>query len=83
MGGNCDFTQADKSPCTNPATHHWGPVKMCCRHFDQFASGLLDLKDAVRAPRHLEIVEEYNRQTHRSSSIEGEGPGTKNKCGES
>ena len=58
----CTFRNPDKRECGNPASHKWGPVAMCCDHFDQFVAGLLDLKDAITERRHIDIVEEYNRR---------------------
>ena len=66
---------ADGTDCPIPASHFWGPVGFCCAHFDQFALGILRLQDIPSAytehPRHIEIVEEYNRQCKRSSLIPG------------
>lgn len=67
----CVFKNPDKSECLKPATHHWGPVEMCCDHFDLFVDGLLDLKDAIQERRHTEIVEEYNRKCKRPSVLPG------------
>jgi hypothetical protein len=62
-----------------PATHFWGhaghKVFMCCAHFDQFAPTLFRetsaSAEARHAPRHIDIVEEYNRQCKRDSTIPG------------
>lgn len=69
----CDFRMADGTDCPVPASHFWGPVKMCCTHFEEFTDGLLDQRRLPAKPRHIDIVEEYNRQTQRNSLI----PGTK------
>jgi hypothetical protein len=62
---------ADGGKCPVPASHQWGTVNFCCTHFDQFVTGLLDLKEAVNERRHLDIIEEYNRRTKRPSQIPG------------
>jgi hypothetical protein len=67
----CAIKRPDKSACPKPAAHRWGTVEFCCEHFDLFVEGLLDLKKAVQERRHIDMVEEYNRKTKRSSLIEG------------
>jgi hypothetical protein len=60
----------DGSPCPFPATHYWGPVKMCCRHFDFFVHGGLFNRDAmVPLGSHIDIVREYNEKCERDSIL--------------
>jgi hypothetical protein len=68
---NCDFKMADGSQCPVPATHFWGSVKMCCTHFEQFATGVLNTTRLPEKPRHIDIVEEWNLQCERTSLIPG------------
>ncbi len=69
---NCDFTLKDGSPCTEPAAHYWGTVKMCCQHFDGFVWGnIVPTKERQIPPRHIDIVEEYNERTERDSILPG------------
>jgi hypothetical protein len=73
----CAIKMPDGSPCLWPPNHHWGKVEFCCEHFDRFIEGLFDLKTAVEVekgqykPSHLELIEEYNRRTKRTSVIPG------------
>jgi hypothetical protein len=68
----CAIKQTDGSACLKTPTHHWGAVEFCCDHFDQFVSGLFETRGAISEERkHLEIVEEYNRRTKRTSVIPG------------
>jgi hypothetical protein len=80
----CDFKMEDGTDCPIPASHFWGSlgeggkaVKMCCTHFDLFAPTLFKkpLEPGYFLPpfhgRHIEIVEEYNRQCGRTSLIPG------------
>ena len=69
----CDFKCADGTECPVPASHFWGPVKGCCTHFEEFALSLLRLDKLPHDAKHIDIVEEYNRQCGRTSVI----PGTK------
>jgi hypothetical protein len=57
---------ADGSECPVPASHFWGPVKMCCTHFEEFTAGLIDTAKLPQKPRHIDIVEEYNRQRRKA-----------------
>lgn len=71
----CSIRMADGSDCQIPASHCWGPVKFCCIHFDEFAMGILRVKNLSAAytqiPRHIDIVEEWKRQCKNTSLIEG------------
>lgn len=71
----CSIKMADGTDCPIPAAHFWGPVGFCCAHFDAFALTILRLRDLpaayVHSPRHIDIVEEYNRQCGRTSLIPG------------
>jgi len=67
----CEIKAENGGDCPNRAAHHWGAVYFCCAHFDQFLTGLLDLKEAVKERRHIDLVEEYNRQCKRPSVIPG------------
>jgi hypothetical protein len=74
----CDFKLDDGADCPVPASHSWGSVKSCCSHFELFCMGLLDTDRIPAKPRHIDIVEEYNRQCGRDSKI----PGTECKAGD-
>lgn len=67
----CAFKNPDKSACANPAAHNWGPVLMCCHHFDLFVGSLLDLNEAIQRRRHTDFVDEYARQCQRASLLPG------------
>jgi len=67
----CAIKNTDHTPCGNPPTHHWGIVEFCCNHFDQFVATLFETKGGIDERRHIEIVEEYNRRTGRTSVIPG------------
>jgi hypothetical protein len=71
MNGSCTMKLADGSQCSLPACHHWGPVLFCCDHFDNFVYELLHLKTQVEKRKHIDILEEYDRQTSQSSLIAG------------
>lgn len=66
----CEKRMEDGSTCPVPAAHHWGPFHLCCTHFDMFVRELLDLPHTARL-RHIDIVEEYNRQCRRGSLLPG------------
>lgn len=67
----CTFRNPDKTVCGKPAFHNWGPVLMCCDHFDAFVAGMLDLNEAIRDRRHSDFVAEYAKKTQRASVIPG------------
>ena len=69
----CSFKMEDGDECPVPASHFWGPVNACCTHFEKFALGMLNTQKLPVKPKHIDIVEEYNRQCERTSLI----PGTK------
>ena len=69
----CDFKCVDGTDCPVPASHFWGTVKGCCTHFELFALTVIRRKELPDNPRHIDIIEEYNRQCGRTSVI----PGTK------
>jgi hypothetical protein len=46
-------------------------VEFCCNHFDKFVATLFETKGGIDERRHIEIVEEYNRRTGRTSVIPG------------
>jgi hypothetical protein len=72
-------------PATHFWGHEGHKVFMCCAHFDQFAPtlfrenalvGIAALPESIgeqpaHKPRHIDIVEEYNRQCKRDSIIPG------------
>jgi hypothetical protein len=61
----------DGSPCEKPVTHFWGTVEFCCEHFDAFVWGSIVPGKGEYKPSHLEMIEEYNRRTGRTSMIPG------------
>lgn len=67
----CDFKLGDGTDCPIPATHFWGTVNSCCRHFEKFVLTFIHVEKLPENPRHIEIVEEYNRQCGRDSIIPG------------
>lgn len=67
----CSIKMEDGTDCPIPASHFWGPVGFCCTHFDHFAPTLFREKSLPQNPRHIDIVEEYNRQCRRTSLIPG------------
>jgi len=63
--------ESGTEPCANPATHRWGPLLYCCRHFDRVVIALYDLNEEFKAARHRELVRIYEANSRKFSQIEG------------
>lgn len=55
--------------CGKAATHHWGPVRFCCDHFDQFIAAMFDLNAEANKEMHKEFVELFEHRTKHSSRL--------------
>lgn len=71
MDAFCKFSQAVGVPCGLPAAHKWGPLDLCCSHFDELVTAMFEIKGAVQDRAHQDFVRIYEERTHRSSFTEG------------
>jgi hypothetical protein len=60
---------AESGMCGQAATHEWGKVRFCCRHFDGLIIALYDLNEAVSERRHTDLVEIYEENMKRTSRL--------------
>lgn len=67
----CGMKKMDGHPCGSIATHHWGPVLLCCPHFDEFIISMFDLAEEVRRRRHSDLVTYFESQRQQASRILG------------
>jgi hypothetical protein len=71
MDARCKFSRPPGVPCGLPAPHRWGPLDLCCSHFDELVTAMFDLQSAVRDRRHEDLIKIFEEGTKRSSLAEG------------
>lgn len=64
---NCQIKREGMA-CGESATHHWGPVRFCCDHFDQFIASMFDLNAEAHRELHREFVAMFELRTKQRSS---------------
>jgi hypothetical protein len=67
----CGFSKTAGVPCGLPAPHKWGPLDLCCGHFDELVTAMFEIKGAIQDRQHQDFVRIYEERTHKSSLAEG------------
>jgi hypothetical protein len=71
MDARCKFTRIPGVPCGLPAPHKWGPIDLCCEHFDELVTAMFEIKGAIQDRQHQDFVKIYEERTHKSSLADG------------
>jgi hypothetical protein len=63
-----DVTGAE---CGRPAPHLWGPLRLCCGHFDDLVTAMFEIRGLIHDRQHQDFVDIYEARTHKSATAEG------------
>lgn len=71
----CQFSREVGIECRARANHQWGPLYLCCRHFDELVTAMFEIRDLAAERQHKDFVRIYEERTHKSSQAEGSACG--------
>jgi hypothetical protein len=71
MDALCKFSKTAGVPCGLPAPHKWGPLDLCCGHFDELVTAMFEIKGTLEDRQHEDFMKIYEDRTNKSSLAEG------------